>query len=37
MKDVLFCLKKIVCQKLKQAAFHLGPVLPPRGEGSPSE
>ena len=30
-----FVLKKIVCQKSKQAAFHPGPVLPPSGEGSP--
>ena len=30
-----FVLKKKRCQKSKQAAFHLGPVLPPSGEGSP--
>ena len=30
-----FVLKKIVCQKSNQEAFHPGPVLPPIGEGSP--
>ena len=36
MKDVSFCFeKKIARQKSKQAAFHLGPVLQPSGEGSP--
>ena len=34
MKDFPFCFEKNTHQKSKQAAFHVGPVLPRSGEGS---
>ena len=34
-ESCLILFRKNVCQKSKQAAFNLGPMLPPSDEGSP--